>query len=87
VPRNARHPSAAKLWVDYLLSREAQDFLYEENASDSHLVAGSRSAERVEALQRAGVRFTVADLDFVQRQDESEFNRRRARAQEILQKR
>ena len=87
VPRNARHPDAAKLWVDYLLSREAQDILYEENASDSHLIAGSKSAERVETLQRAGVRFTVADVDFVQRQDEAEFNRRRARAQEILQKR
>jgi len=87
VPRNARHPNAAKLWVDYLLSRDAQDVLYDENASDSHLVAGSRSAERIEALQRAGVRFPVADLDYVQRQDESEFNRRRARAQEILQKR
>jgi ABC-type Fe3+ transport system substrate-binding protein len=87
VPRNARHPNAARLWVDYLLSREAQDVLYEENASDSHLVAGSKSAERVEALQRAGIRFAVADVDFVQRQDEGEFNRRRARAQEILQKR
>jgi iron(III) transport system substrate-binding protein len=87
VPRNARHPNAAKLWVDYLVSREAQDVLFDENASDSHLVAGSRSAERIEALQRAGVRFTVADLDYVQRQDESEFNRRRARAQDILQKR
>ena len=61
--------------------------LYDENASDSHLVTGSRSAERIEALQRAGVRFTVADLDYVQRQDEGEFNRRRARAQDILQKR
>jgi ABC-type Fe3+ transport system substrate-binding protein len=87
VPRNARHPNAAKLWVDYLVSREAQDVLYDENSSDSHLVAGSKSAERVEALQRAGVRFSVADVDFVQRQDEAEFNRRRARAQEILQKR
>ena len=87
VPRNARHPNAARLWVDYLLSREAQDVLYDENSSDSHLVTGSKSAERVEALQQSGIRFTVADVDFVQRQDEGEFNRRRARAQEILQKR
>jgi iron(III) transport system substrate-binding protein len=87
VPRNARHPNAARLWVDYLLSREAQGILYEENSSDSHLVAGSKSAERVEALQRAGIRFAVADVEFVQRQDEGEFSRRRARAQEILQKR
>ncbi len=41
----------------------------------------------MEALQRAGVHFTVADLDFVQRQDEAEFSRRRARAQATLQKR
>ncbi|HZS01490.1 MAG TPA: hypothetical protein VFE37_22430 [Chloroflexota bacterium] len=27
VPRNARHPSPAKLWVDCLLSREVQDIL------------------------------------------------------------
>jgi iron(III) transport system substrate-binding protein len=87
VPRNARHPNAARLWVDYLLSREAQDILYEENASDSHLVPGSRSIERIAALQQAGVQFTIIDVDFVQRQGEAEFNRRRARAQEILQKR
>jgi iron(III) transport system substrate-binding protein len=87
VPRNTRHPNAARLWVDYLLSREAQDILYEENAADSHLVAGSKSAERLEALQRTGVKLTLVDVEFVQRQDEAEYNRRRARAQEILQKR
>jgi hypothetical protein len=47
-------------------------------------VPGSKTAKELEASLSAGARFTVADVGFVQRQDEQEYSRRRARAQEIL---
>lgn len=43
VPKTAPHPNAAKLWVNYLLSREAQDVLYESNFQDLHHRSRSRS--------------------------------------------
>src|SRR5262245_37382438 len=37
VPRNAAHPNAAKLWINYILSREAQDIIYEADFADSQV--------------------------------------------------
>ena len=66
-------------------------FLIQPSAAQTHEVPISDPAH-MEIIEKEveiapGVRFSVADVDFVQRQDEAEFNRRRARAQEILQKR
>jgi hypothetical protein len=60
--------------------------LAESDAADSHLLEGSKTAKQLEALRSQGVRFTVADVDFVLRQDEAEYNRRRAKVQQILLK-
>src|SRR5262249_2296344 len=38
VPKHAAHPASAKLWIDYALSREGQDLLFEMDYIDSHLV-------------------------------------------------
>jgi len=38
IPKNAAHPNAAKLWIDYLLSPEGQAMIYESSYEDSHLV-------------------------------------------------
>jgi ABC-type Fe3+ transport system substrate-binding protein len=64
VPRNATHPNAAKLWVNYSLSREAQDILYEGVFIDQHRLTGSKAAAEVKALQASGVRFTEINVDF-----------------------
>jgi iron(III) transport system substrate-binding protein len=84
VPKHAAHPNAAKLWINYLLGREAQDILYEHEPMDSHLVAGSKTAQDIEKFRQAGVQFPIVNVEFVQRQDETEYHRRRARALEIL---
>ncbi len=84
VPRNAAHPNAAKLWIDYMFSREVQELLWSSDFQDSHLIEGSNTAKQIDQLKAAGVQFAVADVDFVLRQDESEFGRRRARIQQIL---
>ncbi len=86
VPRNAGHSNAAKLFVNYLLSREVQDQLYEMDFQDSHLVPGSRTAKDLEQIRATGVQFYVVNVDYVQRQDEKEFARLRSRALQIIQK-
>ncbi|HEY7067616.1 MAG TPA: ABC transporter substrate-binding protein [Chloroflexota bacterium] len=86
VPKTAAHPNAAKLFIDYVLSREVQDFLADSDKADSHLLEGSKTAKQLDQLRAQGVHFTVADVDFVLRQDEAEYNRRRAKVQQILLK-
>lgn len=45
VPMTAPHPNAAKLWVDFLLSPEAQQIMREEEFTDSHLLPNSVSSK------------------------------------------
>ncbi len=75
VPKSAAHPNAAKLWINYLLSREAQDLMYELDYQDSHLVPGSKMGPEIERLQASGVKFIQADMDFYYRNDEREMSR------------
>jgi iron(III) transport system substrate-binding protein len=86
VPKNARHPNAAKLWVNYILSREGQDILYQTDYVDHYLVEGSKSASRMAELRASGVTFTTIDVDFVQRNDMQSLARTLADVQRILQK-
>jgi iron(III) transport system substrate-binding protein len=84
VPKTAPHPNAAKLWVNYLLTREAQDILHESNFQDLHVLPGSKTRNDLAALEQANVKPTLITLEFLQRLDEQDFLARRARIQEIL---
>jgi iron(III) transport system substrate-binding protein len=84
VPKTAPHPNAAKLWVNYLLSREAQDVLYESNFQDLHPLPGSKTRNDLAAVEQANVKPTLITLEFLQRLDEQEFLARRARIQELM---
>ncbi len=75
VPRNAVHPNAAKLWINFMLTREAQDMEYEAETVDHHLLPGSKTAGEVTALQAKGVQFAEIDVQFIQRQDDQEVSR------------
>jgi ABC-type Fe3+ transport system substrate-binding protein len=86
VPRHAAHPNAAKLWVNYMLSREGQDILYQSEHADHHRVPGSHVAPEIEALEGHGVKFTEIDLAFYQRTDLQMLNRLGVETQRILQK-
>lgn len=57
VPKNAAHPNAAKLWINYMLSREAQDAMFEFEYTDYHLLAGSKSFAEVDKATKSGVKF------------------------------
>lgn len=70
VPANAAHPAAAKLVVNYLVSREAQDILFETEKLDHHLVPGAHTAPEIERLQAQGVRFVETDVAWALRNDE-----------------
>ncbi len=72
VPKNAAHPAAAKLWIDYVLSREGQDLLFAAEYMDSHLVPGSRTAQDVEKLRAGGAELQIFDIARVQSRDEAE---------------
>jgi ABC-type Fe3+ transport system substrate-binding protein len=87
VPRTAAHPNAARLWINYLFSREAQETLYEVGHADQYLLPGSKTAGAIEALQAKGVQFTAIDVQFVQRNDEEALNRIREQLQRLLQNR
>ena len=84
VTRHAAHPSAAKLWINYIVSREAQDLLYQTDFIDSHLVEGSKTAKDIQTLEATGARFTVFDLERYQTHDEKEWGEVRQDVQRIL---
>ncbi|HLH22171.1 MAG TPA: ABC transporter substrate-binding protein [Chloroflexota bacterium] len=84
VPKTAPHPNAAKLWVNYLLTREAQDVLYATNFQDLHLLPGSKTKNDLADVERANVKPTLITLEFLQRLDEQDFLARRARIQDLL---
>jgi iron(III) transport system substrate-binding protein len=86
VPKRSAHPNAAKLWVKYVLSPEAQAILYETNYQDAAFVPGSRTAPDIEKLQATGVRFTTVDVAYYQRNDDKEMARTLAKFQDILRK-
>jgi iron(III) transport system substrate-binding protein len=84
VPKNSAHPNMAKLWINYLMSREAQDILYDTDVQDSQLVPGAKTSKMLESLQSAGVKLIQVDVAVVQAQDQKEYARRRSAAQKIL---
>ncbi|HEY7062338.1 MAG TPA: ABC transporter substrate-binding protein [Chloroflexota bacterium] len=86
VPRNARHPNTAKLWINYVLSREGQDVLYQLAFTDQHLVPGSKTVGDIEALQARGIKVTELGVDFVQRNGAQDLARLQDDMRRILQK-
>lgn len=65
VPRHAAHPNAAKLWIAWLVTPEAQRILFEHEHADNRNVAGSGTAKQVAAHAAHGVRLTDVGYDFV----------------------
>ncbi|WP_042411480.1 ABC transporter substrate-binding protein [Streptacidiphilus carbonis] len=64
-PVNSAHPAAAELFTDYLMTREAQNTLWDVAAGDSVFVKGSNIAKLVTAREADGVTFHDWDLNAV----------------------
>src|SRR5262249_8950377 len=67
VPKHAAHPNAAKLWVNYVLGREAQDIMYDLTYQGHNLVPGSRAERDIEELKASGIKFFELDVEYFQR--------------------
>jgi iron(III) transport system substrate-binding protein len=87
VPKNAAHPAAAKLFVNYLLGRDGQDIMYETHFTDHPLVAGSKIAPEIEKLRGSGAPLYALDVAFRQRNDEKELDRLNTEIIRIIQRR
>lgn len=64
VPQTAAHPNAAQLWVDFLLSPDAQQILREEDFTDSNLIPGSLSGKLLQAAQNGKSQTVVASVQY-----------------------
>lgn len=84
VPKNAAHPNAAKLWLNYLDSREAQDVLDQYDYADSLHVAGSKTAQELSDLQAMGVQLTNIDISFMRNLDPKQEDQNRRDIQATL---
>lgn len=71
VPKNAAHPNAAKLFINYLLSREAQDAMYEFEFADHHLIPGSRTFVEVDKATKTGTKYYELTFEVVQADENS----------------
>lgn len=72
VPKGDAHPNAAKLFVNYMASREAQDLLYQNSFADTHFVPGSKTAKLIDDLKTSGAKVTDINLQWVQAQGDKE---------------
>ena len=63
VPKNSASPNAAKLYITFALSREGQQIIWKEAASDLHLLPGSEVAKEIAEVEKeAGVKFVNSDV-------------------------
>lgn len=86
VPKNAAHPATAKLFIDWLVSREGQDAIWENQAADHHLIPGSKMAPIIEKYQADGAKFVEMNLGFLQRNNPQDVERLRSEFQAMLRK-
>ena len=74
VPATSAHPNAAKLWINYMLSKEAQKIVYDLDFQDLHLLEGSRTGQLVDELEAKGVKFLVVDTEFYRNNSAAEMD-------------
>jgi ABC-type Fe3+ transport system substrate-binding protein len=85
VPVNSVHPNGAKLWVNFVLSRQGQDLLYKETFGDHPLLPGSRTASELADLKASAPNAVETDIAFFQKQDARKMNQLSQQYTKILQ--
>jgi ABC-type Fe3+ transport system substrate-binding protein len=66
VPSNAAHPNAAMLMINYLLSREAQDLIWQSDFTDLAELPGSHEKAEIEKQSPPGTKLVNIDFPFLQ---------------------
>jgi ABC-type Fe3+ transport system substrate-binding protein len=56
VPKNAENPSVAQLFISFLMTREGQIILFQQQGEDLHYLEGSRVAADVTEVQKSAAR-------------------------------
>jgi iron(III) transport system substrate-binding protein len=85
VPATAAHPNAAKLWINFMSSPEAQKILYAVSFADLDALPGSKTAQSIDVLRDKGVKFLVVDTDFYRHHDQADMSKALAEVQKIFQ--
>lgn len=84
VPKTAAHPNAARLWINFMVSREAQDVMYNYEYADHYLIPGSRSFSEVDRATKAGVKFYELTLEAVQAEEARGFKSQTDKFQSVF---
>ena len=84
VPRRAAHPNLAKLWINFMVSRAAQDLMYQYEYADHHLIPGSRSFEEIDRATKAGVKFFELTVETLQAEEARGVKSAAAQIQTVL---
>ena len=87
VPATAAHPNAAKLWINFMSSPEAQKILYQVGFADLDSIPGSQTAKSIDALRDKGVKFLIVDTDFYRHHDQAEMGKALAEVQKVFRER
>ena len=87
VPATSAHPNAARLWINFMSSPEAQKILYEVSFADLASLPGSKTAATINALRDKGVKFLIVDTDFYRHHDQAEMSKALAEVQKIFRSR
>jgi ABC-type Fe3+ transport system substrate-binding protein len=64
VPKNARHPNAAKLYTTFILTEEGQKLAYDTWKTDLHFLPGSRMGAVVADYKKRNVKFKEVTVDW-----------------------
>ena len=86
LPSNSAHPNAAKLWVNFIMSRQGQDLVYKDAFADNAFLPGSHIAPQLDQLKASGAKLVKTDLDFYQRNDPAKLKAISQQLQSILAK-
>src|SRR5262249_13015044 len=85
IPKHAAHPNTAKLWINYVMSTEAQDILWQQSFIDHASMPGSHSSRLFQEYKDRGYRIVFVDVDFA-RQYQRNYNVVRPEMQAIIRK-
>jgi iron(III) transport system substrate-binding protein len=84
VPKSAGHPNAARLWINFMVGREAQDVMYRYEYADHYLIPGSRSFAEVDRATKAGVKFYELTVEAAQSEEARGFKSAAPQIQSII---
>jgi ABC-type Fe3+ transport system substrate-binding protein len=85
VPATAAHPNAAKLWINFMSSKEAQKILYDVGFADLHLLPESRTRQSISDIEAKGAKFLIVDTDFYRGHNTAEMTEALSEVQKIFQ--